>query len=1642
MAIKTEFTLNITRFKNTNQNGSNTQRTWTRYGYMNPSSPYYNISTFRPEDPQLSDNDLEATVAGEVLSGQINYTRLFPTSDYIMPLGTHAVSALFLEKEGDNEVLPEAIAGDPNSRFHGSGKVYRAEAGETLPANPAPATRNGARIVFQIFGGVRYEETGWQSLLIEHSGVILHRDQAQKRYLNFQQGVLTEWSWDDVVFSDYFQGLTKLEATEATYDISTPEEIKFILVDEKISVPYTQVLYKDLTDNITRKDKPIFQGPPLLVNNLHQNGLPLGFDIKGTKLFYNGAMNGRNIMAPSMYNIGPVINDTQNCRVYGAVGHPNFVAAGGLFSVLEHVIGATPPSDFAAHNASLVGRKVRNREGTFSGTITIANYTIGSKGGALFDIDLNGAVDALTDGLLVLRYLFGLTNDSLISNAISTDSLRDTGDDIGSYIDQLIDSGWLDIDGNGTADALTDGLLMLRYLFGLTGDALINNAIATNATRDVAEIQEILDTAISKQVRLNEDQSLYIAGDGQPVFSEPSQDAQVGGSNLTQLVVQIDGDSLLTSPSSQDDMYIEMYAGEELNNIRNSAEKDSQGSASFNLEEWTDNEYVSHITSQDTKRPNSWIPHDFYGDAMLVVEPIAVGAYTCNVGVKTEVDTRSTRKVDLEIDYISNDLIQFKGGTSSTHNVRINDTILIVNNGVSTVPNGYFKSSSNVSNSFIIVTTTNNAQGIGTHEGPFDDIEIYEIGGQGGSAPVDKYTNFQVQGYAGPTQEVTLTNENTDYRKSERIAANIDMLPVGEIVLVKYDKEVSFYETIEDDLNLTQSCPPYIKIDGSNTEGGFRDNLRASPTFMAGDVVLPSTFQNTHECLFHFTDIDGRGISIGMSNSSGTPKLQIVIGDSRNLIPSVSNRIIEKSISSIPEFDDKSHTVAWEFNSTTDKLRFFIDNRSVLTESLYLGNSATNPWGSQVFDRLAVGGWLQGHETLEPALRRRWSGKGNSHLRIYSLQSPAEEQFYNIELPRKYTPDEQINGNCRVKDIGGNQQIITPIAGGSRYRTVTEYNYNLLQSPSEGLTKQSDIDQLTANPRVASKRFQVEGNVRSVPLESVAQFTAFEDQINVSQFGQVIPQTLQGTDGIRCVFKLNNTFASEEEMEDFRGKIIDVEMINQSGGTLARTAGPLKILDGRLQTNYFDLYSFLPGRNFYISSWLTDQNNFTRAEHVRRETDYITLTQENIDAGHISVYLRHNWEYYNENTGDVTFPAGFSTGHWAHARANQVTTADGVWLGGLLPDDAWERLSDTKIKFHDDLPLRVVASGPTIYWYLPSIVIVSTENRETTGFVPDSLIHDSSIFVPDGTSETWSATLRLTLEKDGLSYYYQSQFSGDYKKEYGIDILEPTGESRLNSNSKPLRFVSSASGEQTPSGLVDGEIPVGSEDANGIEDLGHPWRPFSYAATTPGYLDAYWNDPKDGSSEGYSTIGNMWPMNNLWTERPANGNVDTSHKQTIYIDIYYGGQLVVSTTGRRSGAQLIGPYNGLATTDSLQISEAGVEYQRTNAKIIADDRSQVWYLYDRNVPGDFVQPITYDTPQYLVIPNDNLSEQEFVVVNNEPESMVGVELDTANGRYNIVPTDWPNDPVDDVSSFDRSNNYGRQDWHLNHKYALQALRVK
>jgi hypothetical protein len=110
-----------------------------------------------------------------------------------------------------------------------------------------------------------------------------------------------------------------------------------------------------------------------------------------------------------------------------------------------------------------------------------------SEGCFSFDIDADEQLeaDALTDGLLVIRHLFGFSGDALISGAISNDATRQDAAEITSYLNDA--ESELDIDGDGEADALTDGLILIRYLFGFSGDALISGAIGENAERTTAE---------------------------------------------------------------------------------------------------------------------------------------------------------------------------------------------------------------------------------------------------------------------------------------------------------------------------------------------------------------------------------------------------------------------------------------------------------------------------------------------------------------------------------------------------------------------------------------------------------------------------------------------------------------------------------------------------------------------------------------------------------------------------------------------------------------------------------------------------------------------------------------------------------------------------------------------------------------------------------------------------------------------------------------------------------------------------------------------------------------------------------------------------------------------------------------------------
>ena len=114
--------------------------------------------------------------------------------------------------------------------------------------------------------------------------------------------------------------------------------------------------------------------------------------------------------------------------------------------------------------------------------------------GFTLDVDGDGRQSALTDGLLIIRALFGFEGDALIAEAVSEDATRSG---IGEYI--LANLQDLDIDGDGVSRPLTDGLLVIRFLFGFEGEALIQGAVSEGAARETSQsvtdfLQQISDS--------------------------------------------------------------------------------------------------------------------------------------------------------------------------------------------------------------------------------------------------------------------------------------------------------------------------------------------------------------------------------------------------------------------------------------------------------------------------------------------------------------------------------------------------------------------------------------------------------------------------------------------------------------------------------------------------------------------------------------------------------------------------------------------------------------------------------------------------------------------------------------------------------------------------------------------------------------------------------------------------------------------------------------------------------------------------------------------------------------------------------------------------------------------------------------------
>ena len=137
--------------------------------------------------------------------------------------------------------------------------------------------------------------------------------------------------------------------------------------------------------------------------------------------------------------------------------------------------------------------KVDDENGEIEISLFNPNGVTPEGSGNIVEIDFSISADAATDSTTTIDLrsarlgIDGKTDETVLGDSLLGDGTVTVG--VG---------GSLDVDGNGATDALTDGVLIVRHLFGFSGDSLIDGAIGTNATKTTAdEIASAINDLIS-----------------------------------------------------------------------------------------------------------------------------------------------------------------------------------------------------------------------------------------------------------------------------------------------------------------------------------------------------------------------------------------------------------------------------------------------------------------------------------------------------------------------------------------------------------------------------------------------------------------------------------------------------------------------------------------------------------------------------------------------------------------------------------------------------------------------------------------------------------------------------------------------------------------------------------------------------------------------------------------------------------------------------------------------------------------------------------------------------------------------------------------------------------------------------------------
>ncbi len=288
--------------------------------------------------------------------------------------------------------------------------------------------------------------------------------------------------------------IVSVRATDTANNVSNQTvTVSIDNVNEPPTEPYQQV-YTHSSQLTASADSSI--NIPLLYTTSNTQsqltGLTLNVHYNSSVLTPFGTNNGISGQVDAAISGNALIDDTNNLdndtstdkiiQLAWATFNSSF-PGGTLPATLATFAFETPEIDFITGQAISTNINYTSME-------TSSGYSFYGLSTALtvqpfnLDVDGDGFVGALSDGLMVIRKMFGpiFAGDELTANAISTNATRTTTE-IHDYLGNAINAGLLDVDQSGETKALEDGIMIMRHLLGASfaGDALITNAISSDS---------------------------------------------------------------------------------------------------------------------------------------------------------------------------------------------------------------------------------------------------------------------------------------------------------------------------------------------------------------------------------------------------------------------------------------------------------------------------------------------------------------------------------------------------------------------------------------------------------------------------------------------------------------------------------------------------------------------------------------------------------------------------------------------------------------------------------------------------------------------------------------------------------------------------------------------------------------------------------------------------------------------------------------------------------------------------------------------------------------------------------------------------------------------------------------------------------